>query len=77
MTNMIYGKTLSINWSLWEEGGMQIDEESKKYLKETMGMEMLSTEIGLEALSELRRQTEELWNGYSDPIKSTDQLLGN
>lgn len=43
------GHTLSINWSLWEEGGMQVDEETKNYLFHSMGMATLPTNAGLEA----------------------------
>jgi acyl transferase domain-containing protein/acyl carrier protein/ubiquinone/menaquinone biosynthesis C-methylase UbiE len=41
------GKTLSINWSLWQNGGMQIDEQTKTRFKQTMGLMSLSTESGL------------------------------
>ncbi|MCP4701907.1 MAG: amino acid adenylation domain-containing protein, partial [Gammaproteobacteria bacterium] len=46
-----FGKTLSINWPLWQNGGMQVDEQTKKWLNNTMGMQALSAETGLEAFS--------------------------
>ena len=41
------GKTLSINWPLWKEGGMRIDEKIEKSLAETTGMKPLTTQSGL------------------------------
>jgi amino acid adenylation domain-containing protein len=46
-----FGKTLSINWPLWQEGGMQVDDQTAKWLTNTMGIQALSTKIGLEAFS--------------------------
>jgi amino acid adenylation domain-containing protein len=43
------GKTLSINWSLWADGGMKIDEQTELYFKKTLGMKPLSGSVGLEA----------------------------
>ncbi|MUL34457.1 Polyketide synthase PksN [Bacillus megaterium] len=40
------GKTLSINWPLWKEGGMTIGEEKASFLK-VLGMEPMSTENGI------------------------------
>ncbi|WP_071642516.1 SDR family NAD(P)-dependent oxidoreductase [Paenibacillus polymyxa] len=39
-----YGWTQSINWALWERGGMKVDDVTKHTMKETMGViPMLST----------------------------------
>ena len=44
------GWTLSINWPLWKEGGMQVDEATKKIMKEGMGMVPMETSSGIQAL---------------------------
>ncbi|UQQ34206.1 SDR family NAD(P)-dependent oxidoreductase [Paenibacillus polymyxa] len=44
-----HGRTLSINWPLWREGGMQIDESIVKILEERTGMSPISTETGISA----------------------------
>ncbi|PEA37029.1 hypothetical protein CON45_21560 [Priestia megaterium] len=44
------GKTLSINWPLWEEGGMRVDVETEKVMYESMGMVPMRTSTGIEAL---------------------------
>ncbi|WP_176560069.1 SDR family NAD(P)-dependent oxidoreductase [Brevibacillus dissolubilis] len=43
-----FGRTLSINWPLWEEGGMQVDESQRKRMA-AMGIGVLRTEQGLAA----------------------------
>lgn len=42
------GKTLSINWSLWADGGMKLDEQTELYFKKTLGIKPLSVKTGLE-----------------------------
>jgi acyl transferase domain-containing protein/tryptophanase/acyl carrier protein len=43
------GKSLSVNWSLWADGGMKPDEQTELALKKTLGMRPLSVETGLDA----------------------------
>jgi acyl transferase domain-containing protein/acyl carrier protein len=43
------GRTRSINWPLWEEGGMHIDRASKELLQQTTGMQPMRTATGLRA----------------------------
>lgn len=45
-----FGKSLSINWPLWESGGMQIDDFTKKNLQQVFKVKPLPTSIGLKAL---------------------------
>ncbi|KAA1246068.1 SDR family NAD(P)-dependent oxidoreductase [Aquimarina sp. RZ0] len=47
------GKTLSINWPLWAEGGMQIDQESAHFLENYWGMSVLPTLEGVKAFDAL------------------------
>ncbi|MCG8619867.1 MAG: SDR family NAD(P)-dependent oxidoreductase, partial [Desulfobacterales bacterium] len=44
------GKTLSVNWPLWQDGGMQVDDETLKLLNMNLGMTALETGAGIEAL---------------------------
>lgn len=44
------GKTVSINWPLWQSGGMQIQESELKQLMRTTGMVPMPTELGVRAL---------------------------
>ena len=43
------GKTLSIHWPLWAEGGMRPDAETERLWEERTGLRPLSTEAGLAA----------------------------
>jgi len=42
-----FGKSLSINWPLWKDGGMQVDEQTLSILKRQIGLEALPTELGI------------------------------
>ncbi|WP_025676549.1 non-ribosomal peptide synthetase, partial [Paenibacillus polymyxa] len=44
------GRTLSIRWPLWKEGGMRIDADTEKLMRQNMGITALQTESGIQAL---------------------------
>jgi polyketide synthase PksN len=44
------GQTLSINWPLWKDGGMHVNEEIEKIMRQSMGMIAMQTETGIRAL---------------------------
>jgi polyketide synthase PksN len=44
------GKTISIDWPLWEEGGMVVDEENKKILSREAGIFEMKTLTGISVL---------------------------
>ncbi|MDX8047241.1 SDR family NAD(P)-dependent oxidoreductase [Gracilibacillus sp. S3-1-1] len=43
------GKTVSISWPLWKEGGMNVDEQTKQHFLRKFGMSPMNTKTGLEA----------------------------
>ncbi|HWX67121.1 MAG TPA: SDR family NAD(P)-dependent oxidoreductase, partial [Rhodanobacter sp.] len=45
-----YGRTLSVNWPLWDEGGMQVDAATRTMLIQQLGMHALATDSGVLAL---------------------------
>jgi polyketide synthase PksN len=45
-----HGQTLSINWPLWQEGGMRIDKETETMMRQSMGMVAMQTATGIQAL---------------------------
>ncbi|WP_414169804.1 SDR family NAD(P)-dependent oxidoreductase [Streptoverticillium reticulum] len=49
------GRTLSINWSLWAEGGMRPDATGEEVLRERFGITPLRREAGLEAFARCLR----------------------
>ncbi|MBT2288313.1 SDR family NAD(P)-dependent oxidoreductase [Paenibacillus albidus] len=48
-----YGQTISVNWPLWQEGGMQMDESVRRQRMEQAGMAMLRTDKGIRALYQI------------------------
>jgi acyl transferase domain-containing protein/acyl carrier protein len=70
-----FGKTLAINWALWQSGGMFVNEQIQKWLS-NLGIQALSTETGLKAFSQvLSWETNQylVIEGHRQKIKS---LLG-
>ena len=49
-SNKRWGKTLSVNWSLWMDGGMQVNKENEKLLGENLGIVPIETPAGIQAL---------------------------
>lgn len=41
------GRTLSVNWPLWQDGGMAVDEVVQRQIRENTGMHPMRTETGL------------------------------
>ncbi|MDM5187018.1 SDR family NAD(P)-dependent oxidoreductase [Bacillus sp. DX4.1] len=47
-----FGRTLSINWPLWKEGGMKMDKSMEKLMTKTIGMMPLRTATGIYAVEQ-------------------------
>ena len=43
------GRTVAINWPLWQEGGMRVDETTQTLLRDSAGLHPLTTAAGLAA----------------------------
>lgn len=46
------GRMISIDWPLWQEGGMGVDAETSRIMRATAGMVPLGTSKGVQALSQ-------------------------
>jgi len=44
------GRTLSVNWPLWRDGGMKVDEEAGKMVSRRLGIGLLELQDGFRAL---------------------------
>jgi polyketide synthase PksN len=44
-----HGQTLSISWPLWKDGGMRVDVETEKMLRQRTGLIPLQTSTGLQS----------------------------
>ncbi|WP_103865513.1 SDR family NAD(P)-dependent oxidoreductase [Aquimarina sp. I32.4] len=84
------GKTLSINWPLWEQGGMHIEKESAQFLEKYWGMLPLPTLEGVKVFDELLNSSilqGIVAFGYKDkvnkklivkkPIQPTSKIIGD
>jgi amino acid adenylation domain-containing protein len=47
---MRQGRSLSVNWTLWRDGGMQLDAQSALFLERSRGLVALDIEVGVAAL---------------------------
>lgn len=66
-----YGQTLSVNWPLWNDGGMQMDKVTAAMLKQNTGLEGMDTDQGIHALYQsfdLRSEQVIVMNGDVEKI---------
>jgi polyketide synthase PksL len=54
--NKRFGKTISINWPLWAEGGFSIDKDIAHQLEKNIGITSLKTEEGIQAFEHAMKQ---------------------
>lgn len=52
-----HGRALSINWSIWAEGGMRLDEQTALFFERNLGIRPLQRDVGVNAFM-LGLQTE-------------------
>ncbi|MGK0291265.1 MAG: polyketide synthase PksN, partial [bacterium] len=44
------GKTISVNWPYWKEGGMQLNSSEEEQLFKSLGMKALPIDLGIESM---------------------------
>jgi|GEM_PF-1407354 len=70
-----HGNTISINWPLWQNGGMQADALTKQWLQNNLGQYSLETDAGLAAFDQvLCSQTEQVIVLRGDRQKLVDKM---
>jgi len=68
-----HGKSISINWPLWIDGGISISEATQDWLQETLGVTSLTTAQGLAAFNASLSHDEAQWivlPGIQDKLNS-------
>ena len=68
------GHSLSVNWPLWAQGGMQVDEGTLQRMRDHEGIEPLSTEDGVKALGQaltLGLAQVVVMSGHADRIRQS------
>ena len=69
------GKTLSINWPLWSEGGMQLDEVTSKSMHDLFGMLPIDARQGLRCIEVcLHLDESSVMHMYGDQQKTAKAL---
>ncbi|MDQ0059020.1 SDR family NAD(P)-dependent oxidoreductase [Paenibacillus harenae] len=56
-----FGRTLSLNWPYWEEGGMSVATETVEEMKLSAGIMPMSTAVGIEAFEDGLRSESTQW----------------
>ncbi|MFH9089270.1 SDR family NAD(P)-dependent oxidoreductase [Streptomyces sp. NPDC017673] len=64
------GRTLSVAWPLWKDGGMRVDEAARARLWRSRGLSPMETAEGLEALLDAwRLGTHQVWVHHGDSTR--------
>jgi polyketide synthase PksN len=72
-----HGRTLSINWPLWQAGGMGIDPAGQEALQETIGMQPMQTVTGMDAFHRsLALPYDQIGVMEGDPVRMRRALFG-
>ena len=72
------GHTISINWPLWKDAGMQIDAESEKALERNWGFQPLPSDQGIIAFEKLLKSNlSQVLVTYGKGDKIASKLVGN
>jgi polyketide synthase PksN len=46
-----HGRSLSVNWSLWADGGMKLDAQTELFFRKNLGIKPLDAAVGVAALA--------------------------
>ncbi|MFF4739679.1 SDR family NAD(P)-dependent oxidoreductase [Streptomyces sp. NPDC001262] len=64
------GRTLSVAWPLWKDGGMTVDEAGLSYLWQSRGLSPMESAEGLTALTDAwALGTDRVWVHHGDPAR--------
>lgn len=69
------GRTVSINWPLWQTGGMQLDDASFASMNELFGMQSIDGRLGIKVLQNcLRHSSDSVMFMYGDQARTEKSL---
>lgn len=69
------GMTVSINWPLWSDGGMRAPLEVRRMMSQVLGIEPLSTALGLQALEDAARRGLPQFGAIDCPVDKLKMLF--
>ncbi|RKG88871.1 SDR family NAD(P)-dependent oxidoreductase, partial [Corallococcus sp. CA053C] len=70
-----HGRSLSIAWPLWREGGMRVDAQTEEHLLRTLGMRPLSTRAGLDFFERALHATEPVMAIVEGDVAAIDRAF--
>ncbi|MCY1047775.1 SDR family NAD(P)-dependent oxidoreductase [Corallococcus sp. bb12-1] len=70
-----HGRSLSIAWPLWREGGMRVDAHVEQHLLRTLGMKPLSTQAGLDFFVRALHSTEPVLAVVEGDVTAIDEAF--
>lgn len=71
------GHTVAINWPVWEEGGMQMDDKTKARMEKSKGMTVITTNAALDAMTKVLNQPlTQVAVATGDPVKIEQMMVG-
>jgi polyketide synthase PksN len=70
-----YGTTLSVNWPLWKEGGIQVDKSTED-LFDSLGIKSLETTYGIQSLKDALKSGEDQLVVLQGDTQKLRKLLG-
>ncbi|AJQ95102.1 SDR family NAD(P)-dependent oxidoreductase [Gynuella sunshinyii] len=70
------GRTLAIDWPLWQQGGMTVDAATEQRMQDAIGMAAMPAAAGIAALSRaLQSAQAQVWVLYGDVERMHTRLL--
>ncbi|MDF2872972.1 MAG: mlnB, partial [Anaerocolumna sp.] len=70
-----FGNTLSVNWPLWKEGGIQVDKSTEN-LFDSLGIKSLETTYGIQSLKDALKSGEDQLVVLQGDTQKLRKLLG-
>ncbi|TSC31293.1 SDR family NAD(P)-dependent oxidoreductase [Corallococcus sp. Z5C101001] len=70
-----HGRSLSIAWPLWREGGMRVDAQVEQHLLRTLGMKPLGTRAGLDFFVRALHATEPVMAVVEGDLAAIDEAF--
>lgn len=71
-----FGRTYSIDWPLWKNGGMSVDADTEQRLEDELGMKAISDDKGTEAFYRILHSNEQqIYTVYGNKKKILNHLI--
>jgi KR domain len=73
-----HGQTISINWPLWADGGIHVDEQTRRFMEQTLGMKPLTKELGTAVFEQcIQQDTPQVMVLFGDASRLNARFLAD